>query len=255
MPAPKNPVKAALAEGRLQVGLWLALADPTVAEIAAAAGFDWCLIDAEHGPNTLQTILHQLQAMEGRGAAAVVRVPMAQDWMLKQVLDLGAQTVLVPMIDTADQARAVVRATRYAPQGARGLGAAMARASRHGAFTDYAISACAEICVLVQVETALGAKNAAEIAAVEGVDGVFIGPADLSADMGHLGKPDHPEVLAVIEQCLQATAEAGKAPGIITFEPERIAAHIAQGVTFLGVGSDATSLAIALRNLAARARG
>lgn len=228
----------------------MTLASGVVAEMASHAGFDWCLIDAEHGPNDLITIQGQLQAMNGAPASAVVRVPVAEDWMLKQVLDLGAQTVLIPMIDTADQAAKAVAACTYPPQGVRGLGSALARASGYNAIADYPATANDQICVMVQVESKMAIENIDAIAATQGVDVVFIGPADLSADMGYLGKTDAPEVEDAIAHAIARIHAAGKVPGIVLFDPADFQRYIDMGVGFLGVGSDVTSLGASLRNLA-----
>jgi 4-hydroxy-2-oxoheptanedioate aldolase len=254
MELPTNRLKAALARGDVQTGLWLTLADPAVAEIAGRAGFDWCLIDAEHGPNTPTTIQAQLQALEAAGCPAVVRVAANDPVRLKLALDLGAQSVLVPLVDTAEEAAAAVAACRYPPRGMRGMGAAVARASYWGRVGDYAARADGEICVIVQAESRRALARVAEIAAVEGVDGVFIGPADLSADMGHPGAPDHPEVRAAIEAGLGAIAAAGAAPGIIAFDPEAAAGYARLGARFLGLGADAAALSGALGRLSAAAR-
>lgn len=254
MPAPINTLKAALARGDVQMGLWLALAHPTTSAIAAGAGYDWCLIDAEHGPNTLQTILSQMQAMEGQGANAVVRVPVSQPHIIKQVLDLGVQTLLVPMVNTAEEARAVVTACHYGPKGTRGLGAGLTRASGYGGLEDYAQTANEQICIMVQAETRQAMNNISAIAAVDGIDGVFIGPSDLSADMGYLGKPEAPEVVALIEAGIRAIRAAGKAPGIVSFKTNALKRYAEQGVTFMGVGGDATTYADAVRNLARDAK-
>ena len=181
---PTNPFKLALAQKRLQIGLWLGLASPYTTEICAGAGFDWLLIDGEHAPNDLNSILAQLQAIAAYPASqAIARVPVGHGQvgaaLIKQYLDLGVQTILVPMVDTAEQARAVVQAARYPPQGIRGM--AGARASRWGRIADYGRRANEQICVLVQAETQAALDNLDDIAGVEGVDGVFIGPADLSA--------------------------------------------------------------------------
>ena len=250
MPAPHNPLKAALARGDVQRGLWLGLGSAAVAELASRCGFDWCLIDAEHGPNDLQRIQAQLQAMNGAPAAPVVRVPVGEDWVLKQVLDLGAQSVLVPMIDTVEQAEAAVAAVRYPPHGRRGMGAALARASGYNAIADYSVNSNAEICLMVQAESRLAIDNIDGISAVEGVDVVFIGPADLSADMGYPGRPDAPEVLDAIDHAIARIRAAGKAPGIIAFDLAEQSRYIDKGVQFLGVGADVTSLAAALKALA-----
>lgn len=254
MSVPANRLKAALAGGEVQTGLWLALASPLVAEIAGRAGFDWCLVDGEHGPNAVPTMLPQLQALEAAGCAAVVRVPVNEAWVVKQVLDLGAQSVLVPMVDTPEQAAAAVAACRYPPEGIRGVGAALARASRWGAVPGYVGGANAEICVMVQVESARAVGNVAAIADTEGVDVVFVGPADLAADMGHPGAPDHPEVRAAIEAAVATIRASGKAAGIVTFDADEVAVWARLGVTFLGVGGDADAMTRALTGLAAQAR-
>ena len=250
MPAPENRLKAALARGELQVGVWLGMTHAVAAEIASRAGFDWCLVDAEHSPNTLPEIRAQLQAMAGSGTSAVVRVPQGEAWILKQMLDLGVQSVLVPMIDTAEAAREMVRATRYPPEGVRGVGAALARASGYGGIADYARTANDQICLMVQAESREAIENIDDIAGTEGVDCVFIGPADLSASMGYLGRMDAPEVIEAIDHAISRIRAAGKAAGIIDFDPEAARRWAEKGVTFLGVGSDVTCLASGLRGLA-----
>ncbi len=248
MPAPKNKLKKALANGDMQIGLWLGTAHPMLAEIAASAGYDWCLIDGEHGPNDVPTILAQLQAMSGGDASVVVRVPTGQDWLLKQVLDIGAQTVMVPMVETADQAAAMVRAVRYPPDGVRGLANSMIRASGYNAITDYPATANDEICLIVQVESAAAIENIDAIATVEGVDVVFIGPSDLSADMGFTGNASAPEVKAAIKHAVSRITAAGKAAGIIGGGDYVEMRDL--GVTFLGLSADVTVIATALRGLA-----
>lgn len=254
MPAPRNPIKAALARGERLDGLWLTLVSPAVAEIAGQAGFDWCVIDMEHAPATLPLVQAQLQALAGTRAAPVVRVPVGEDWVLKQVLDLGAQSVIVPMVGTADAASRAVAAVRYPPHGRRGMGAALARAGAWGATADYAATADDQICLIVQAESAEALANIDAIAGTEGVDVVFIGPADLAADMGHGGRPDHPEVVAAIDHIVARTRAAGKAAGIITFDPALIARYAAQGIGMLGLGADCTALRLGLEALAATAR-
>ena len=250
MPAPVNMLKAQLLDGQLQKGLWMGLANGAVAEMAAHAGFDWCLIDAEHGPNDLITIQSQLQAMNGAPAAAVVRVPVAEDWMLKQVLDLGAQTVRIPMIDTAEQAARAGAACKYPPHGVRGVGSALARASGYNAIPDYPTTANDQVCVMVQVESRAAIDNIDAIAGTDGVDVVFIGPADLSADMGYLDQLDAPEVEAAIAHAIARIRAAGKVAGIVLFNPRDFPRYIDKGVGFLGIGSDVTVLGGALRGLA-----
>jgi 4-hydroxy-2-oxoheptanedioate aldolase len=237
--------------------LWLALANGTVAEIAGKAGFDWCLIDAEHGPNTLTTIAAQLHALAGTPAHAVVRVPMQEDWMLKQVLDLGVQTVVVPMVNTAQQAAQVAAAVRYpnssSGAGSRGMGAVLARSSGYGEIVDYVSSANEQIFLFVQIESAQAVANVDAIAATPGVDGVFVGPADLSADMGFVGQMDAPEVIAAIDHVYARTKAAGKIVGTIVFDEKNFQNQIDRGVTFLGLGGDSYLLQKSLRSLAAKA--
>ncbi|WP_347818635.1 HpcH/HpaI aldolase/citrate lyase family protein [uncultured Planktomarina sp.] len=254
MPAPQNKLKAALARRELQIGIWLGLCSPAVAEMAGAAGYDWCLIDGEHGPNDLPLMVAQLRGLEGRGASAVVRVPQGEDWILKQVLDIGAQSVLVPMVETAAQARQVVEACKYAPQGRRGVGYALARASGYNAIEDYAKTANDQICVMVQVETRTAMANISQIAQVPGIDCIFIGPADLSADMGHLGDLNHPEVREVIAQGMSDIKAAGLCSGTICFDQDDQQRFIAQGGSFLGVAADVVTLQSALAQNVAAAR-
>ncbi len=254
MPAPENRLKRALQAQELLRGLWLDLASPIVAEIAAHAGFDWCLIDAEHGPNDIPLILAQLQAMNGAPASTVVRLPSDAPHLVKQVLDLGAQSLLLPMIDTAEQAARAVRSVRYPPAGVRGHGAGLARASAYSGHSHYAETADAQVCLMVQVESRHAVDEIDAIAGTEGVDCVFVGPADLSASMGRPGRPDAPEVQDAIGHVVERTRAAGKAAGIIVFDESDFSRYVDMGVTFLGVGADVTTLAAALRNLAATAR-
>ena len=253
MQTPVNPFKLALQNKQAQIGLWLGLADSYSTEICAGAGFDWLLIDGEHAPNDLRSMLQQLQAITGYpGSHAIARVPMGHghvgEMLLKQYLDLGVTTVLVPMVDTAEQARALVRAVRY-PQdddetgkgGIRGM--AGARASRFGRYSNYATEANAQVCLLVQAESQTALDNLDAIAAVEGVDGVFIGPADLSASMGYVGQLTHPKVLAAIEDAIARINRAGKAAGILTTD-ETLAKHYLElGALFVAVGLDTGLLA------------
>lgn len=254
MPTPENRLKSALGAGDMQIGLWLGLGSVPVAEIAGGAGFDWCLIDGEHAPYDITAIRDQLVALHGQLTVPVVRVPAGEEWIIKQVLDIGAQSILVPLVDTPEQAQAAVRAALYPPLGVRGMGAALARASGYNAISDYVATANREICMMVQAESRLALQNIDAIAAVEGVDCVFIGPADLSADMGFPGQPDAPEVIAAIEDAIARIRAAGKVAGIVTFDPAQVAYYRDLGVTFLGVGGDVTSLSAALRGLAGSVR-
>ncbi len=253
MPAPENTLKTALKRGMPQFGIWLTLANATVAEIAGKSGFDWCLIDGEHGPNTLQTIAAQVQALAGTPAQAVVRVPVGEDWVLKQVLDLGVQTIVVPMVHTAEQAQQVAAAVRYPGQGVRGMGAALARASDYGDIVDYVSSANEQICLFVQIESVEGVKNIDAIAATDGVDGIFVGPADLSADMGFVGDMGAPDVLAAIDHVYARTKAAGKCVGTVSFDPSDYQTQTDKGVTFLGLGGEAIVLSQGLKAVAQKA--
>lgn len=252
MPVPANRFKAAITAGAPQIGLWLNMAGAIPAEIAGRAGFDWLVIDGEHGPNDLSTIREQLQALSGSSAEPVVRPPAGETWMIKQLLDLGARTLLVPMVDTAEQARQLVSATRYPPNGVRGMGAMVARASGFGAIADYVESAETELCLLVQIESLEAVKNIESIAAIDGVDGLFIGPADLSADMGYRGRTDSPEVRATIRDAIGRIVATGKPAGILTFDEALNRECLELGASFVAVGGDVTEFAVALRRLASR---
>ena len=249
---PINPFKAALRAGRHQYGLWLSLADAYAAEACATCGFDWMLVDGEHGPNDLRSTLSILQAVAPYASHPVVRIPEGQTALIKQVLEIGAQTILVPMVETAEQAAELARAMRYPPQGVRGVGSGLARSSRWNLYGDYAQVANAQVCLLVQVESIDAIAHLPAIAATEGVDGVFIGPADLSASMGYLGQPSHPEVKAVIEKAISTILAAGKAPGILATD-EALARHCASlGAQFVAVGVDVSLLTQSARALASR---
>ncbi|MEQ6249724.1 HpcH/HpaI aldolase/citrate lyase family protein [Sulfitobacter sp. HNIBRBA3233] len=255
MQVPRNPFKHALAAGEMQFGCWVGLADTVSAEMMGHAGFDWLVIDGEHGPNHIRSILGMLQVLESTPAHPVVRVPIGETWILKQVLDAGAQTVLVPMVESAEEARALVRAVTYPPEGVRGVGYALTRASRFSMIADYGTAADAEICLLVQVENRAGLAALDEILAVDGVHGVFIGPADLAADMGHMGRADHPEVQAAIMDALARIRAAGKAPGILSTRDEMTNDAIAAGAQFVAVGADILLLGNAARALAQKWQG
>lgn len=254
MQVPKNQLMAKMRDGQTQYGVWLNTGSPIVAELAGHCGFDWCLIDEEHGPVTLSEMTSQLQALATTPTHPVVRVPDAAAWMIKQALDIGAQTVLVPMVDTGAQAAAMGRAMRYPPQGMRGMGAAIARASAFGAMTDYVRDANDQVCLLVQAESAAALANIDDIAQAEGIDGVFIGPADLSADMGFPGDADHPEVLAAIDHMIDRIHAAGKISGMLTFAPDRSRYYADKGVGFVGIGADVAILGRALKATMAAVR-
>ena len=253
MPAPENTFKAALKARQPQMGCWVGLADPYAAEITATAGFDWLLIDCEHAPNDLRTMMAQLRVIEASDSRPVVRLPVGDTVLIKQFLDAGAQTLLIPMVESRDQAEALVRAVRYPPEGVRGVGSALARASRFSAISDYLTTADREICLLVQVENRAGLEALDDILAVEGVDGVFIGPADLAADMGHIGKPMHPDVVSAILDALGRIRDAGKAPGILTTNQDFARTCLETGALFVATGIDVTVFAAGIREAARHA--
>lgn len=240
---PTNRFKAALREGRHQVGVWNALGGPTAAELLASRGFDWIVVDTEHAPAEVTDVLPALQAIAGYPEVSAVARPAIGDWVLiKRLLDLGAQTLLVPYVQSAEEAEDLVRAMRYPPRGVRGA-AGQTRASRFGTVEGYAIRAEEELCLIAQVET-LAALDALEaIAGTEGVDGVFIGPSDLSASLGHPGEPMHPEVVAAIEDAIARLKAAGVPSGILTANADFARRCMELGTAFTAVGSDLGLLA------------
>ena len=251
MQMPINTFKQAMRDKQRKIGLWVSLAGSYTAEAVATTGFDWLLIDGEHAPNDVRSLLGQLQAVAPYPAHPVVRPVTGDVVLIKQLLDVGVQTLLIPMVETAAQAAQMVAATRYPPRGIRGVGSGGARASRWSGIKGYAHEADAQMCVLVQVESARGLANLAEIAAVEGVDGVFFGPADLSASMGHLGNANHPDVVRAIDDGIETVKAAGKAPGILVFDRTLGQRYVDAGVLFIAVGVDAMLLTQACRQLAA----
>jgi 4-hydroxy-2-oxoheptanedioate aldolase len=250
MQMPMNPFKLALKAGTPQIGLWVGLASPYVAELLATTGFDWLLLDGEHAPNDPRSVLPQLQAIAPYPCHPVVRPVQADTALIKQYLDIGAQSLLLPMIDTAEQASAAVAATRYPPRGIRGVGSALARASRWNAVPEYLQRASDTQCVLVQAESPAALRNLESIAAVDGVDGVFFGPADLSASMGHLGNPSAPAVQRALAQGIATVVRSGKAAGILTSDIQLAQQYLEIGATFVAVGVDTTLLAASARRLA-----
>ncbi len=247
-----NRFKRAIKAGQPQFGLWVALADAGCAEICAGAGFDWLLLDAEHGPNDLRTLLAQLQAVAPYDSHPIVRLQVGDTHLIKQVLELGTQSLLIPMVETAEQAVSLVEAMQYPPAGVRGVGSVLARSSRWNRIPNYLKRAGEEMCLMVQIETRRGVENLREIVAVPGVDGVFIGPADLSASMGHIGEMNHPDVLSTIDRCIAAIRGAGKAPGILAFDDKLIKHYRESGCLFIAVGADSLLLSQAADQLAAR---
>lgn len=249
MPAPLNRFKAAIKVGQPQIGLWAALANPYTAEILGGAGYDWLLLDAEHAPNDVPVLMAQLQALSASPSSVIVRPPIGETWIIKQLLDIGAQTLLVPMVESGAQAAELVRAMRYPPHGIRGVGAALARASNFNRIPDYLTTANEQVCLLIQVESRKGLEALDDILAVEGVDGVFVGPADLAADMGHLGNPGAPEVVAAVEKTIQRIVAAGKPAGILTGDQAFARRCLDVGATFVAIGNDVTMFANAASKL------
>ena len=251
MDFPSNRFKLALAEGRPQIGLWTTLGTGTVAEILGGAGFDWLLIDTEHSPTELPMVLEQLRALEGGTATPIVRPAWNDPVLIKRLLDLGVQTLLVPFVQSAEEARRAVAATRYPPAGIRGI-AAVHRANRYGRVKDYHTRADAEMCVLVQIETRRALAELEAIAAVEGVDGLFIGPSDLAGNLGFLGDNRHPDAVAVFADACARARKAGKPIGILAPVEEDARRYLEMGFGFVAVGNDAGVLRAAVDQLRAR---
>lgn len=232
-----------------QIGLWVGLADAYGTEIAANAGYDWLLIDGEHAPSDLRTTLAQLQSIAAYPSQAVVRPPIGSVQLIKQLLDIGAQTLLIPMVETVEQAQLMVKAVRYPPEGIRGVGAALARATRWNSIPDYYATAHENICLLIQIESVEGIKNLDDILKVEGIDGIFIGAVDLSATMGYQGNPNHPEVQKTVVDAIQRIRAAGKAAGILSTQHEATQMYLDLGTEFVAVGVDTSVLMNSLREL------
>lgn len=245
-----NHFRNALRNGKRQIGLWVGLADANAAEALAGCGFDWLLLDGEHAPNDVRTVLDQLRAVAPYPVHPVVRPVQGDVALIKQYLDVGAQTLLIPMIDTPEQAANMVRAMRYAPEGIRGVGAALARASRWNQVDDYLNRANDEMCLLVQAESLLAIRNLEAIAATPGVDGVFFGPADLAASMGFRGQVNHPEVQRALLEGIATVRAAGKAAGILMADHKLAQSYLDAGALFVAVGVDTTLLVRAATDLA-----
>jgi 4-hydroxy-2-oxoheptanedioate aldolase len=250
MELPTNKFKKALKEGKPQIGMWSSLSSHIVAEILAHAGFDWVLLDTEHSPNELPMVQSQLHAMTGGTATPVVRPAWNDMVLVKRYLDIGAQSLLLPYVQTAQEAQSAVRYTRYPQTGLRGVAGAT-RAAGYGRTQDYLKRAHEQLCVLVQVETRQAIANIEAIAGTEGVDGVFIGPNDLSADLGHLGNWQHPEVWKVMEDAAKRIRSAGKAPGILVGEADGRRC-LDMGYLFVAVGADTGMLVRGADALAAK---
>ncbi|HTZ78326.1 MAG TPA: HpcH/HpaI aldolase/citrate lyase family protein [Stellaceae bacterium] len=251
---PPNRFKRGLAAGTPQIGFWLNFASPTVTEVCAGAGFDWLLIDMEHSPNELPDVVNHLRAMEGGTAEPVVRVPWNEPVIVKRLLDQGARSFLFPFVQSAEEARRAVAATRYPPKGIRGF-AGTTRANRYARVPEYAKRAEEDICVLVQTETRKAVGEIEEMAKIEGLDGIFIGPADLAADMGHIGNTQHAEVQAAIIEAGQRIKKAGKAPGFLSLREDETRKVLGAGFVFVAVGTDVALFARQVDALAQKFRG
>ena len=239
----KNKLKKAYPSVRPQFGVWNGLVDTYVAEILAGAGFDWVLIDGEHAPFDLRTIQLQMQAMARFDVPILVRPPVADVHIIKQLLDIGAQSLIVPMVETAEQATLLYQAMQYPPKGVRGVGTGLARAAQWNRVNNYLHTAGDEMCLIVQVESVKGIENLESIVHTEGVDGVFIGPSDLAASMGFLGKPDHIEVKAVIEKALKTIRKARKIAGIMVIDNKPLTEH------YIECGANMIAVAVQSLNL------
>jgi len=251
MDMPLNRFKQALQQGRLQLGLFLGLGNSISAEVLASCGYDYLLIDAEHAVNDVRSVQAQLQAMAAYPVQCLVRPPNHDPALIKQLLSAGAQTLLVPMVDTATQAAALVSAMRYPPKGFRGVGTALERSARWNAVPDYFSKVENNTCLIVQIESQIGLSNLEAIAQVDGVDGIFIGPADLAASLGYLGQPGHPEVKADIAQAITRIVACGKSAGVFSSDPTLVPGYCDNGARFLALGADTSvlrSAAIALLN-------
>jgi len=250
MQLPVNEFKQALKAGKPQIGIWSSLCSPISAEVLADAGFDWVLLDTEHSPNELPVVQNQLDALLAGRTEGIVRPAWNDTVLIKRYLDVGARTLLLPYVQNPEEAKRAVAATRYPPQGARGV-SGCTRANRYGRIKDYFKRVHYELCVLVQVETMSAMQHIEAIAAIDGVDGIFIGPNDLAADMGHLGNWQHPEVWKVMEDAAKRIRKAGKAPGILVGEADGQRC-LDMGYLFVAVGSDLVMLARGSEALAAK---
>lgn len=239
----KNKLKQALAEDKAQIGLWVALGNPFTAEICAGAGFDWLLFDGEHSPIDLPVLVSQIQAVSGTDVQVIARPPFAEPWIIKQYLDVGVQSLLVPLVQNGRHAAEVVKMTRYPPEGIRGVAAGIVRASNWNRDSEYLEKANDEICVIIQVETAEALDDLEAIARTDGVDGIFLGAADLSASLGYRGQPGHPEVVRRIDDAIARIRSCGKAAGALTASVETARHYLDLGCTFVGVGNDVGLLA------------
>lgn len=243
-----NRFKAALAQGKVQLGMWSMMCNPMVAEMLAQSNFDWVLFDAEHAPAEIADLMPLLQAAGNGTASAAVRPPWNDMVLIKRALDIGAQTLILPFVQNGEEARQAVSSVRYPPHGRRGV-AGSTRASRYGRDAGYLAGASNDICLIVQAETAESLSRIEEIASVEGIDGVFIGPSDLSASMGHLGKPGSDEVQTAIREAAQKIRAAGKAPGILAGSVDDAKRYIEWGFLFVACAVDLKLLTVTVDKL------
>jgi 2-dehydro-3-deoxyglucarate aldolase len=249
-----NPFRADLRAKKKLIGCWASLASPITTEILGYAGFDWLLIDGEHAPNDFQSFIAQLMALKDSPSAPVVRPQWAEPVMIKRLLDIGFYNFLMPFIESGEQARGVVAATRYPPEGIRGVGTAH-RSNRYGYVSDYFAKINDNITVMVQIESVKALANIDEIAAVEGIDGLFIGPSDLSAGLGHFGQPSHPEVQQAIERIVKSADAHGKPTGILSPVEKDARHYLEMGMTFVAVGGDVGIFKAASKSLSERFKG
>lgn len=246
----QNTFKQNLKKGKKQYGIWNGIPDSYAAEMGAGAGFDWICIDGEHAPFDLRTILHNMQAIQSHNVPAIVRIPTADPVLIKQLLDAGAQNILIPMIETADQAELAAKAMVYPPKGIRGVGTALARAAQWNRVHDYFKLANDQMCCIGQIESMKAVENLDEILKVEGLDVCFIGPADLAGTMGYLGQANHPEVVKLVKECIKKIVKAGKIAGFLTVSAQLIEEYTAAGARMCGVGLDTLILAKGTKRLA-----
>ena len=247
-----EPFKNRIQSEYPQFGMWVATGNAYCAEICAGSGLDWLLIDSEHAPNDLRSVLTQLQVIEAYPIWPVVRLPSDDTVTIKQYLDLGISSLMIPMVESADQAQSIVRAVRYPPNGIRGVGSALGRASRWNRNSTYLAEADGSITLIVQIESRTGLHEAPKIATVDGIDGIFFGPADLAASLGFLGQQEHPEVVQAVEQGIESARSAGVPVGVNAISDSMVERYVQRGCSFILVGSDVSLLARGSEELASR---
>ena len=232
-----NRFRQRLLSGETLIGSWCSLANPITTEVLGLAGFDWLVLDGEHAPNDITTFVPQLMALKGSPSAAVVRPPCNEPIIIKRLLDIGFYNFLIPFVESEGEAMQAVASTRYPPAGIRGVSVSH-RSNMYGTVPDYNLDINNNVSVLVQIESQQGVDNLDSIAQVDGVDGIFVGPGDLSAALGYLGQPAHPEVLKVIQHIFARAKAAGKPSGILAPVEADARRYLEWGATFVAVGSD-----------------